>query len=203
MNAFCAGVRNAMWACFQGRIQNEMEPKRTGSFLAHQGPLESRLEVEQPVRCARTYDTEKFHARQPYRGLVIRDKTIAWYIQQRTIAHVYNCHHLDNLSHWQPTDESESESESERASALYIDSYCGNQYSVTLLFAAPTHLLVALADIAMDPVPETQGVEEEVEQNKIDGDGEEENKESEEVEETGAPRDEDGDLANYVIGTTG
>ncbi|KAI0685780.1 hypothetical protein BC835DRAFT_1309814 [Cytidiella melzeri] len=45
----------------------------------------------------------------------------------------------------------------------------------------------------MDPVPETEGVEEEVEQNKIDGDGEEGNKESEEVEELGAPRDEDGD----------
>ncbi|KAI0684258.1 hypothetical protein BC835DRAFT_1464723 [Cytidiella melzeri] len=45
----------------------------------------------------------------------------------------------------------------------------------------------------MDPFPETQGVEEEVEQNKIDGDGEEGNKESEEVEESGACRDEDGD----------
>ncbi|KAI0684574.1 hypothetical protein BC835DRAFT_1310495 [Cytidiella melzeri] len=56
-----------------------------------------------------------------------------------------------------------------------------------------TYLLVALANIAMDPFPETQGVEEEVEQNKIDGDGEEGNKESEEVEESGARRDEDGD----------
>ncbi|KAI0697277.1 hypothetical protein BC835DRAFT_1413810 [Cytidiella melzeri] len=45
----------------------------------------------------------------------------------------------------------------------------------------------------MDPFPETQRVEEEVEQNKIDGDGEEGNKESEEVEESGARRDEDGD----------
>ncbi|KAI0683255.1 hypothetical protein BC835DRAFT_1472239 [Cytidiella melzeri] len=45
----------------------------------------------------------------------------------------------------------------------------------------------------MDPFPETQGVEEEVEQNKIDGDGEEGNKESEEVEESGARRDEDED----------
>ncbi|KAI0685946.1 hypothetical protein BC835DRAFT_1309727 [Cytidiella melzeri] len=56
-----------------------------------------------------------------------------------------------------------------------------------------TYLLVALANIVMDPFPETQGVEEEVEQNKIDGDGEEGNKESEEVEESGARRDEDGD----------
>ncbi|KAI0692831.1 hypothetical protein BC835DRAFT_1306985 [Cytidiella melzeri] len=45
----------------------------------------------------------------------------------------------------------------------------------------------------MDPFPEMQRVEEEVEQNKIDGDGEEENKESEEVEESGARRDEDRD----------
>ncbi|KAI0684626.1 hypothetical protein BC835DRAFT_1310468 [Cytidiella melzeri] len=45
----------------------------------------------------------------------------------------------------------------------------------------------------MDPFPETQGIEEEVKQNKIDGDGEEGNKESEEVEEIGAPRDEDRD----------
>ncbi|KAI0688784.1 hypothetical protein BC835DRAFT_1418900 [Cytidiella melzeri] len=43
------------------------------------------------------------------------------------------------------------------------------------------------------PVPETQGVEEEVEQNKIDRDGEEGNKESKEVEEIGAPQDEDRD----------
>ncbi|KAI0698221.1 hypothetical protein BC835DRAFT_1304868 [Cytidiella melzeri] len=45
----------------------------------------------------------------------------------------------------------------------------------------------------MDPFPETQGVEGEVEQNKIDGDVEERNKESEEVEESGARQDEDGD----------
>ncbi|KAI0683207.1 hypothetical protein BC835DRAFT_1311184 [Cytidiella melzeri] len=50
-----------------------------------------------------------------------------------------------------------------------------------------------LAGIAMDPFPDTQRVEEEVEQNKIDGDGEEGNKESEEVEESGARRDEDRD----------
>ncbi|KAI0682405.1 hypothetical protein BC835DRAFT_1311540 [Cytidiella melzeri] len=56
-----------------------------------------------------------------------------------------------------------------------------------------THLLVALADIAMNPFPETQGIEEEVKHNKVDGDGEEGNKESEEVEEIGAPRDQDRD----------
>ncbi|KAI0685059.1 hypothetical protein BC835DRAFT_1310227 [Cytidiella melzeri] len=71
--------------------------------------------------------------------------------------------------------------------------FCAPLSEEDLLFAAPTHLLVALANIAMDPVPETQGVEEEVEQNKIDRDGEEGNKESEEVEEIGATRDEDGD----------
>ncbi|KAI0683187.1 hypothetical protein BC835DRAFT_1311185 [Cytidiella melzeri] len=36
----------------------------------------------------------------------------------------------------------------------------------------------------MDPFPETQGIEEEVKHNKVVGDGEEGNKESEEVEET-------------------
>ncbi|KAI0682784.1 hypothetical protein BC835DRAFT_1311384 [Cytidiella melzeri] len=56
-----------------------------------------------------------------------------------------------------------------------------------------THLLVALADIAMNPFPETQGIEEEVKHNKVDGNGEEGNKESEEVEEIGAPRDQDRD----------
>ncbi|KAI0682560.1 hypothetical protein BC835DRAFT_1311459 [Cytidiella melzeri] len=56
-----------------------------------------------------------------------------------------------------------------------------------------THLLVTLADIAMNPFPETQGIEEEVKHNKVDGDGEEGNKESDEVEEIGAPRDQDRD----------